>query len=260
MLPYFKKSEDNRNPYLAKSVYHGKGGFLTVQESPWHTPIVAAFVEAGNEIGYQNRDINGAMQTGFMIAQGTIRRGSRCSTAKAFLRPVRLRQNIHFSINSHVTKIAIDPITQKADGVHFLKNGRMHYIRVRKEVILSAGALNTPQLLMLSGIGPDHHLKSVGIKTILDVPGVGANLQDHVGIGGLTFLVDKPITIVQSRFQPTAITAQYVLNERGPMTSLGGLEGIAFVNTRYANLSVDWPDIQFHLAPASKLIPIIAFI
>lgn len=244
----------NEHQFYILGGYHGRGGLLTVQESPWHTPIVAAFVEAGMEIGYQNRDINGALQTGFMIAQGTIRRGSRCSTAKAFLRPVRLRRNIHFSINSHVTKISIDPVTLRADGVHFVKNGRMYYVRAKKEVILSAGALNTPQILMLSGLGPENHLQSVGIKTIKHFSGIGANLQDHVGIGGLTFLVDKPVTIVQDRFQPTAITAHYVLNERGPMTSLGGLEGIAFVNTKYANYSIDWPDIQFHLAPASKYI------
>lgn len=150
---------------MAKSFYHGKGGLLTVQESPWHTPVVAAFVEAGTEIGYENRDINGAFQTGFMIAQGTIRRGSRCSTAKAFLRPVRLRRNIHFSINSHVTKIAIDPVTLRADGVHFVKNGRMYYVRAKKEVILSAGMsknifviLNTSSWLFFTLIIGEHYI------------------------------------------------------------------------------------------------------
>lgn len=210
---------------MANSFYHGKGGLLTVQESPWHTPIVASFIESGIEIGYENRDINGAKQTGFMIAQGTIRRGSRCSTAKAFLRPIRLRSNIHFSLNSYATKISINPYTMQAEGVYFYKNGKLLYVRARKEVILSAGALNTPQILMLSGLGPSNHLEEVGISVIKHMPGIGENLQDHVGIGGLTFLVNKPITIIQDRFQPTAITTQYVLNERGPMTSLGGLEG-----------------------------------
>jgi choline dehydrogenase-like flavoprotein len=104
---------------------------------------------------------------------------------------------------------------------------------------------------MLSGVGPREHLEQFGIPVILDSPGVGQNLQDHVGFGGLTFLVDKPVAIVQNRFQPGPMTMQYVMNERGPMTVLGGLEGIAFVNTPYANQTMDWPDIQFHMAPAS---------
>ncbi|XP_032526926.1 glucose dehydrogenase [FAD, quinone] [Danaus plexippus] len=250
VLKYFIKSEDNRNPYLAKNQYHGQGGYLTVQEAPWKTPLVAAFVEAGVEIGYDNRDINGAIQTGFMMAQGTIRRGSRCSTAKAFLRPVRTRKNLDISLHSHVTKILINPMTMKAYGVEYVKHGIKKVVYARKEVILSAGAINSPQLLMLSGIGPKDHLQSVGIKVLKDLP-VGENLMDHVGVGGLTFLVDKPVGIVQNRLQAFPVTMNYVLNERGPMTTLGGLEGIAFVNTKYANSSGLWPDIQFHMAPAT---------
>ncbi|XP_067637858.1 glucose dehydrogenase [FAD, quinone] [Eurosta solidaginis] len=250
VLHYFKKSEDNRNPYLANNPYHTQGGLLTVQESPWHSPLVAAFVEAGREIGYENRDINGEKQAGFMIAQGTIRRGSRCSTAKAFLRPIRLRKNFHLTMNSHVTKILIEPSTMRAHSVEFVKGGKVFRIRARREIILSAGAINTPQILMLSGIGLQAQLEKHGIRVLQDLP-VGENLQDHVGMGGLSFLVDKPVSIIQDRFNPTAITMQYVLRERGPMTTLGGVEGLAFVHTPYSNSSIDWPDIQFHMAPAS---------
>lgn len=250
VLKYFKKSEDNRNPYLAKNKYHGRGGYLTVQESPWRSPLVAAFVEAGTEIGYENRDINGEKQAGFMMAQGTIRRGSRCSSAKAFLRPIRLRKNFHLSMNSHVTKLDIDPTTMRASHVEFMKNGKIFKVKAKREIVLAAGAINTPQIMMLSGIGPKDHLEEKGIKVLKDLP-VGENMQDHVGVGGLSFLVDKPVAIVQDRFNPTTITYQYVLRERGPMTTLGGVEGLAFVNTKYANKSVDWPDIQFHMAPAS---------
>lgn len=250
VLPYFMKSEDNRNPYLARTKYHKTGGYLTIQESPWHTPLVAAFVEAGTELGWENRDINGEYQEGFMIAQGTIRRGSRCSTSKAFLRPIRLRQNFHLSLNSHVTKVIIDEKDMRATGVEFFKNGKRHRIKVKKDVILSAGAINSPQILMLSGIGPADHLKEMGIKVLKDLP-VGENLQDHVGMGGLTFLVDKPVSIIQERFNPTTMTFQYVLRERGPMTSLGGVEGLGFVTTPLGNKSLGWPDIQFHMAPAS---------
>nr|MBE5725233.1 putative glucose dehydrogenase [Cucujiformia] len=185
---------------------------------------------------------------GFMVAQGTIRRGSRCSTAKAFLRPVRLRKNIHVALESHVTKILIDPTTKKAIGVEFVRYGRKQIVLARKEVILSAGAINSPQILMLSGIGPRRELAKFNIPTLKDLP-VGENLQDHVGMGGLTFLIDKPVSIVQDRFQAFPMTMQYVINERGPMTTLGGVEGLAFVNTRLGNRT--WPDIQFHMAPAS---------
>lgn len=249
ILKYFIKSEDNRNPFLAKSKYHGTGGLQTVQESPWRTPLVLAFVQAGKELGYPNQDINGHEQYGFMIAQGTIRRGSRCSTNKAFLRPIRLRQNLHIALNSHVTKILINPTTRRAYGVEFFRNGKKQVVLARKEVILSAGSINSPQLMMLSGLGPREHLEENGIRVIKDFPGVGGNMQDHVGMGGLTFLIDKPVSIVQDRFQAFPMTMEYVINERGPMTTIGGVEGVAFIDTPYGNRS--WPDIQFHMAPAS---------
>nr|NVI72542.1 putative glucose dehydrogenase [Cucujiformia] len=185
---------------------------------------------------------------GFMIAQGTIRRGSRCSTAKAFLRPIRLRKNIHVALNSHVTRILINPTTMRAFGVEYYRNGRKQVVLARKEVIMSAGSINTPQILMVSGIGPKHELHKHGIPVLKDLA-VGENLQDHVGMGGLTFRVDKPISIVQNRFQAFPMTMTYVINGKGPMTTLGGVEGLGFVSTHLGNKS--WPDIQFHMAPAS---------
>lgn len=200
VLPYFKKSEDNRNPYLSQTPYHGRGGYLTVQESPWRSPLALAFVKAGEELGYLNRDINGEQQTGFMIAQGTIRRGSRCSTAKAFLRPIRLRKNLHISMHSQVTKIMFDTSGEepRATGVQFVRDGRMHKVRARKEVILSSGAIGSPQILMLSGVGPAEDLAQHDIPLVRDLK-VGHHLQDHVGLGGLTFLVDDPVTFKKSR-------------------------------------------------------------
>lgn len=108
---------------------------------------------------YDNRDINGELQTGFMIAQGTTRRGTRCSTGKAFLRPARLRKNLHVAMESHVTRVLIEPVTKRAFGVEFSREGKLHVIRARKEVIVSGGSVNSPQLLMLSGIGPREHLQ-----------------------------------------------------------------------------------------------------
>ncbi|KAK9497725.1 hypothetical protein O3M35_004393 [Rhynocoris fuscipes] len=250
VLPFFKKSEDNRNPYLMNNSYHSVGGYLTVQESPFRTPLALAFVKAGEELGYENRDVNGERQTGFMIAQGTIRRGSRCSTAKAFLRPVRLRNNLHIAMNSHVTKIILKGDPPRAAGIQLLRNGVRQVVKARKEIILSAGAINSPQLLMLSGIGPKEELKRVGIPLIKELP-VGYNLQDHVGLGGLTFIVDEPVTFKKSRYQTLPVAIDYIFYEKGPMTSLGGVEGVAFVNTKYADKGGEWPDIQFHFAPSS---------
>ncbi|KAF7993308.1 hypothetical protein HCN44_006368 [Aphidius gifuensis] len=248
VLPYFIKSEDNRNPYLANSPYHGTGGLLTVQESPWRTPLSIAFLQAGIQLGYKNQDINGDNQTGFMITQSTIRRGNRCSTAKAFLRPVKSRKNLHITMNSHVLKLLFNK-DKRVTGIELLKNDKKIIIKVRREVILSAGAIGSPQLLMVSGIGPKEHLKEFDIPVLSNLR-VGDNLQDHVGLGGLTYIIDEPLTFKKSRFQnfPTAI--EYILNERGAMTS-SGVEGIAFVNSRYNDKSIDWPDIQFHFTPSS---------
>jgi choline dehydrogenase-like flavoprotein len=139
--------------------------------------LATAFVEGGIELGYENRDINGESQTGFMIAQGTIRRGSRCSTSRAFLRPIRLRPNLDIAIHAHVTRINIDPVTKRAWGVTVFLNGRPVIVRVSKEVILAAGAVSSPQLLMLSGVGPSSHLKALGIPVLQVIHTVHAVLS-----------------------------------------------------------------------------------
>lgn len=149
ILPYFTKSEDNRNPYLARTPYHGSGGLLTVQEAPWRTPLSLAFIKALKEMGYEHRDINGEEQTGAMLTQTTMRRGTRCSTSKAFLRPIRLRKNLHVAKFAHVTKILIDPNTKRTFGIEFVRNNKRQVAFATKEVILSAGSLNSPQLMMV---------------------------------------------------------------------------------------------------------------
>lgn len=122
-------------------------------------------------------------------------------------------------------------------------------VRARREVIMSAGAIGTPQLLMLSGVGPRGHLESFKIPVLSDLK-VGHNLQDHVGLGGLTFVIDEPISFTRDRYQSVKVSNEYVFQERGPMTSQG-VEGLAFVNTRFAPADGQWPDMQFHFAPAS---------
>ena len=246
VLYYFKKSEDNRNPYLAGTRYHGKGGYLTIQEAPWRTPLASAFVEAGVEMGYENRDCNGEFQTGFMIPQATLRRGSRCSTAKAFLRPIRRRPNLHIALHSQVTKVLIDDRSKRAYGVRFRRHNKLWEVRARKEVILSAGAINSPQILLLSGIGPRWHLNEHKIPVVADLS-VGENLQDHYGSGAMAFTIDDPVSIRKEQVQNLPSFMRYVLFGKGPLTALAGVEGVAFFNTKYANKSDDYPDAELYL-------------
>ncbi|CAF4884393.1 unnamed protein product [Pieris macdunnoughi] len=250
VLYYFKKSEDNQNPSLAQTPYHSTGGYLTVSEAPYHTPLVSSFIEAGLEMGYLNRDINGENQTGFMVAQGTLRRGSRCSTSKAFLRPAKDRLNLHIAKNSFVTKVLIDPRTKTAFGVEFVRNKMIHRIRARKEVILSGGTINSAQLLLLSGIGPAEELAKHKIPLIQNLQ-VGRNLQDHIGLGGLAFTINKQLSIVEHRLHTVSTLMQYAVLGEGPLTIMGGVEGLAFVNTKYVNASDEFPDIEFHFISGS---------
>ena len=251
MLPYFLKSEDNRNPYLVQTPYHRSGGYLTVQESPYRTPLSTAFVQAGIELGYQHLDCNGRRQTGFMLSQATIRRGSRCSTNKAFLRPVRHRDNLHVAMHSHVTKIIIDAQSKRALGVQFQRQGKNYIVHARKEVLLSAGAISSAQILMLSGIGRADHLIPMNIPLIADLP-VGDNLQDHIAVGGVVFLIDKPLGLIQHRFENLPSLLRYAVHKRGPLTVPGGIEGLSWVFTKYANQSEDWPDMQYHFGSGSS--------
>lgn len=185
-----------------------------------------------------------------MVAQGTVRRGSRCSTGKAFLRPIRLRGNLHIAMHSHVARVLIDPTTKVAFGVEFFRDGKLHRVRATKEVILSAGAVNSPQLLMLSGVGPKDELDKHQIPVIQDLK-VGHNLQDHIGLGGLTFLVNQEVSILLNRIYAVGPVMQYAVLGDGPLTIMGGVEGLAFVNTKYVNASDDYPDIEFHFVSGS---------
>ncbi|XP_031329963.1 glucose dehydrogenase [FAD, quinone]-like, partial [Photinus pyralis] len=252
VLPYFLKSEDQRNPYLARNKkYHATGGYQTIQESPYNTPLGIAFLQAGQEMGYDIRDINGEQQTGFALFQFTMRRGTRCSAAKAFLRPVRLRPNLHISMWTHATKVLIDPDTKRAYGVQFIKHGLLQTVMAKREVILSAGAINTPQLLMLSGVGPADHLEDMGIPVLHDSPGVGKNVQDHIAAGGITFLINKPVAILTHRISNINTALRYAIFGDGPLTSSVGIETVGFISTKYANRSDDWPDMEFMILSTS---------
>ncbi|KAI1301452.1 Glucose dehydrogenase -like protein [Halotydeus destructor] len=243
IYPYFLKAEDNRDPFYAYNGYHSTGGPLTVETPTSPQKLATVWPQAGKLFGYPPGDYNARTQAVFMIPQGTTRRGSRCSTAKAYLRPVRKRANLHVVTFAHVTKIIFDN-SNRAIGVNFERFGKMETILTRREVILSAGAVNSPQVLMLSGIGPAGHLKSLGIPVIADLP-VGLNLQDHI-YPTIHFYTDQKVSIVQHRTINPLTIAQYFATARGPVTSTV-VEGYAFINTKYANHSQDWPDIQLQL-------------
>ncbi|XP_014278795.1 glucose dehydrogenase [FAD, quinone] [Halyomorpha halys] len=252
VLPYFKKSQDQRNPYLARNTrYHATGGLLTTQDSPWNTPIGLAFLQAGEEMGYDIVDINGEQQTGFAMFQYTMRRGMRNSAAKAFLNPFRLRSNLHTALNAFATKIIMDPQTNRAVAVEFVKDGHRRVVRARKEIIVSGGTINSAQLLMLSGIGPAQHLMEHGIQPLVDLPGVGGNVMDHIAIGGIVFLIDYPISLVMNRMVNLNTALRYAISGDGPLTSSVGIETVGFITTKYGNQSDDWPDIEFMLTSAS---------
>uniref|UniRef100_A0A2A4K3J0 Glucose-methanol-choline oxidoreductase N-terminal domain-containing protein n=1 Tax=Heliothis virescens TaxID=7102 RepID=A0A2A4K3J0_HELVI len=256
ILPYFLKSEDIRIPEQQYDRYHATGGPLTVEHFAYEQPITKKILEAGEQLGYSIRDVNGEYQTGFTRSQATIRDGLRCSTAKAFLRPASKRENLHVSVHSLVEKILIDE-KKTAYGVKFTKHGKGRIIKASKEVILSAGAIQSPQLLMLSGIGDAEHLKELGIYPIVNLPGVGQNLQDHVAMGGHSFLFDNPYNngtdycFNLNQVMSIGSLVDFSVNKIGPLYSMMEAEAMAFVNTKYQDPTEDYPDIQLFIAPTA---------
>ncbi|KAJ8985247.1 hypothetical protein NQ317_018277 [Molorchus minor] len=255
VLPYFKKSEDMRIPEMRDDdVYHGQGGFLTIESYRYRSPISGWFLKAAEEMGFQIRDFNAEYQTGFHTPPGTLRDGLRCSTAKAFLRPAAKRSNLHVSLHSTVTKVLISKDTKQAYAVVFEKFGARKTVYSDREIILSAGAVATPQLLMLSGIGPKNHLADVGVEVVVDSQGVGTNLQDHIAMGSAAYLFDKPASDkdMSYSFQLPEVFSEdtvndFIRNKSGPIYWLPVCEVMGFAKTRYADPEDDWPDVQYFL-------------
>ncbi|XP_060551775.1 glucose dehydrogenase [FAD, quinone]-like, partial [Ruditapes philippinarum] len=173
VLPYFLKAEDIQITELETSKYHSKGGPLAVSNGHI-TPLTDVFTRAGQELGYNVTDYNGEDQEGFSIVQKTIRNGVRSSTGLEYLGRANGRQNLHISTNTLATKIEV--INKRAVGVFYIKDSKKRYVKARKEIILSAGAVNSPHLLMLSGIGPEKHLKEMNIPLVANLP-VGENYR-----------------------------------------------------------------------------------
>jgi choline dehydrogenase len=234
VLPYFRRSEDNER---GANRYHGIGGPLAVSESRSMHPVVEAFVEACEQVGIpRNDDFCGATQEGAGRFQVTQRDGRRCSTAVAYLHPAVARGNVEVRTHARVHRILFEGT--RAVGVEVMRHGTLERIRAEREVILCAGTYHSPQLLMLSGVGPAAALAAVHVECRHDLP-VGQNLQDHLMLSFVVF-TDRGSLI--SFATPDAF-AQYEAEGRGPITSNGG-EGGAFVRTRDG---LEAPDVQFHM-------------
>uniref|UniRef100_A0A6E8VH75 Glucose-methanol-choline oxidoreductase N-terminal domain-containing protein n=1 Tax=Anopheles coluzzii TaxID=1518534 RepID=A0A6E8VH75_ANOCL len=260
MLPYFLKLEDMRDPRYANLSYHGRGGPISVERFRYHTPLRNHLLAGLEEMGLTNRygEVNGPMQSGFAVPHGSIRNGLRCSTAKGYLRPAAARKNLHISTKTMVERVLIDPNDRRAYGVQFEKGGRRYQVMVSKEVILSAGALNSPQLLMLSGIGPRQELERHGIRVIQDLPGIGQNMQDHVatGAGGYTIRPppgSPPLAYDFGDAVGVDTLRRFLFNEDGMLYGMSLCEVMGFLNTKYQDPELDWPDVELFLASLSDL-------
>lgn len=237
VLPYFLKSEDNER---GASKYHGVGGPIRVTDIPKHE-LADAFLKAVTAAGHPlNPDFNGPTQEGFGYTQMTTRNSRRSNTATAFLHPARNRSNLSVYLYSQATRILIRD--GKAVGVEFMREGVLHTVMARREVILSGGSFNSPQLLQLSGIGPGDLLQQFGIPVVSHRPGVGANLQDHFGVG-TSYRCTKPITVnddVNNPLRRMAMGLQYLLFGTGTMATNASLI-IGFLRTDPALAA---PDIR----------------
>jgi len=243
-LPYFIRSEGNE---VHKGKLHGTHGPLTISDPTEPNPVSDAMIEAGVEAGLTRKpDVNEGDQEGIGYYQLTVKNGVRVSAAKAYLKPVMDRPNLRVETEALVHRITFSG--KRASGVSYEKNGEMLEERAGKEIILSGGAVNSPQLLELSGIGKADHLRANGIDVIADLPGVGENLQDHY-VMSVQHRITEPVT-VNDQAQGFAFlkeVAKYLVTRKG-LLSLSAAHVQAFVKTRPELAS---PDVQFHILPAT---------
>ncbi len=245
VLPLFRRAENNER---GADEYHGNEGPLSVSNMRIQRPICDAWVAAAQAVGYPfNPDYNGATQEGVGYFQLTTRNGRRCSAAVAYLNPIRSRQNLQIITKALVQRIELDG--KKATGVTYRDSrGNETTITVRREIILSAGSIGSPAILMHSGIGDPDHLRDNGIVPVHELPGVGKNLQDHLQ-ARLVYKCNEPTLNdeVRSLVNQARIALKYALFRSGPMTMAASL-ATGFFKTRE---DLDSPDIQFHVQPWS---------
>jgi choline dehydrogenase len=245
VLPYFKKAE---NQERGANDFHGAGGPLPVSDLVHADPLSAAFIAAAAETGIPvNPDFNGASQEGAGFFQTTTRRGRRASTAVAYLRPASGRKNLQVETSALAQRILFDG--HRADTIEFRQAGVVRTVRARKEILVSSGAYNSPQLLQLSGVGPADLSRKHGIDVVLDAPGVGHDLQDHMQVR-VVMRCTQSITlndVVNSPVRRILAGARYAAFRKGPLTIAAGTSGAFFkTSPRLAT-----PDIQIHFLPFS---------
>ena len=242
VLPYFKLAE--RNERLADA-FHGVDGPLNVAERPYTNPLSHAFVEAAQQAGIPfNPDFNGAEQYGCGLFQVTQKNGERCSAAAAYLHPAAQRKNLTVLTGTMATRVVIEQ--GRAAGVEYVRRRKRYSARAEREVVLAAGAFNSPQLLLLSGIGPAADLRGAGVPVRHELPGVGKNLQDHLNVNILR-RARRGVTLDSKGrgLGPLMPTLQFLMSRSGPATS-NVAEAGAFA---FSRLGAATPDIQYHFIP-----------
>lgn len=243
VLPYFKRMEDSHG---GEEGWRGKEGPLHVQRGARTNPLYAAFVEAGRQAGFElTDDYNGSKQEGFGPMEQTIRHGQRWSAANAYLRPALKRQNVSL-VKGFARRVIIE--NQRAVGVEIEARKQIQVVKARREVIVAASSINSPKILMLSGIGPARHLTEHGIAVVADRPGVGQNLQDHMELY-IQQEATQPITLnsILNPFSKALIGARWMFFKSG-LGATNHFEAAAFVRSAPG---VDYPDIQYHFIPAA---------
>ncbi|TPN14828.1 choline dehydrogenase [Mesorhizobium sp. B2-1-3] len=243
VLPYFKRMEDAEG---GEDGWRGRGGPLHVRRGTRKNPLYGAFVEAGRQAGFElTDDYNGSRQEGFGPMEQTIFGGRRWSAASAYLRPALRRKNVSL-VKGFARRVIIE--NQRAIGVEIEARKQIQVVKARREVIVAASSINSPKILMLSGIGPAEHLRENGIAVVADRPGVGRNLQDHLELY-IQQQSTKPITLnsVLNPFSKAMIGAQWLFFKTG-LGATNHFEAAAFVRSR---AGVDYPDIQYHFIPAA---------
>ena len=244
VLPYYKRLESSHG---GEAGWRGEAGPLHVTRGPRANPLYQAFVEAGRQAGYElTADYNGGKQEGFGPMEMTIWKGRRWSAANAYLGPALKRPNLRLVARALVQRVLLDG--KRAIGVEYRRGGRLILAKAAREVVLAAGAINSPKLLQLSGIGDPARLKAAGVAPLHPLPGVGENLQDHLELY-VQQACTQPITLYSqlNLFSKARIGAEWLLLKRGHGTS-NHFESAAFIRSQ---AGVRYPDIQFHFLPVA---------
>jgi choline dehydrogenase len=245
VLPYFRKSE---NQERGEDAWHGVGGPLHVSDMRARRDICDAYIAAAEEIGIPaNRDVNGANPEGAGYFQLTSRKGWRCSTAVAFLRPLRGRRNLEVRTNAQARRLLVEG--RRVVGVEYARDGAIATAYAAGEIVLSAGAVHSPHILELSGIGRAHVLSDLGLDVVHALPGVGENLQDHLQARAVYRSSRPTLNDEVNQFtRRMLIGLEYVLRRTGPM-AMGASQVYIFART---DPGLETPDVQFHIQPLSS--------